>query len=75
MREWFNNLCGKVKDKVSHVDKDEVLKWSLMIGGGLMGLAANIFDTRKKDREFREYMAAECREKANLLMNGESKES
>ena len=47
MKEWLSNKFGKF-------DKNSVLKWGFLLGAGVLTLISNIFDTKKKDRQFKE---------------------
>lgn len=47
MKEWLGNKFGKF-------DKDGVMKWGFLLGAGVLTLISNIFDTKKKDRQFKE---------------------
>ena len=47
MKEWLGNKLGKF-------DKDTVMKWGFLLGAGVLTLVSNIFDTKKKDRQFKE---------------------
>lgn len=47
MKEWLSNKLGRF-------DKDSVMKWGFLLGAGVLTLISNIFDTKKKDRQFKE---------------------
>lgn len=55
MRSWLDRL----KEKVTHIDKDDALKWTFVIGGGLLSLVGGVFDQRKKDRLYKEGLSKE----------------
>ena len=61
----FKNLRARLT-----MDKDTWLKWGFLIAAGVLGLVANIFDTRKKDRIFEETVNREVSEKIEKLTEG-----
>lgn len=59
--EWF-------KAKFSNIDKDDALKWSFIIGGGLLSLVGGVFDQRKKDRLYKESLASEITTQSKKIL-------
>lgn len=64
----MSRFLERIKWRLSHVDKDDALKWGFLVGGGLLTFVANIFDQRKKDRVYREETAKEAAKKIDQLL-------
>jgi len=47
------------------VDKDSCFKWGLILLAGLLGLGADIFDRKKKDKVYNETINREVTRKVN----------
>lgn len=46
------NIFQRIAEKARSLDKDDVIKWGCVIGAGVIGLIGNIYDKKKKDREY-----------------------
>lgn len=71
---WFKGMVSKAKEKVSNLDKDDVLKWTCVLAAGGLGLIGEVFDRKKKDRLFQEGLKEEIRSQTERLLNGGSDE-
>lgn len=72
---WFKGVVSKTKEKVSNLDKDDVLKWTCVLAAGGLGLLGEVFDRKKKDRLFQEEMRNEIKSQTERLLNGGSDEN
>lgn len=59
--EWFKRKFGKV-------NKEDVAKWSCIVGAGLLTLVGGIFEQRKKDQMYREELPKEVKRQAERLL-------
>lgn len=66
-------MLKNLKAKLT-VDKDTVFKWSFILGAGILGLVADIFDRKKKDRLYEEKVDREVQEKVSKLLEGKTNE-
>ena len=64
----MSRIAGWFKAKFSNIDKDDALKWSFIIGGGLLSLVGGVFDQRKKDRLYKEGLADEIKEQSKKIL-------
>lgn len=64
MNDWF----GRLKDRFTHVDKDQALKWTFVVGAGLLALVGDVFDRRHKDRVYREQLPKEVEKQAKKIL-------
>ena len=67
-------LFSKIGDKIRNTDKDDIGKWSLLVLSALLGLGANCFEQRKKDRLYREGLKEDFEERFKKLTNSTDKE-
>ena len=67
-------LFSKIGDKIRNADKDDIGKWSLLVLSGLLGLGANWFDQRKKDRQYREGLKEDFETRFKKLTNSTDEE-
>ena len=66
MSKW--NPIAKIKE----CDKSTLGKWACLIGAGLLGLIANIFDTRHKDRLYESKLGEKVDEQIQKLKEKEA---
>ena len=55
-------------------DRDTGLKWLFILGAGVLGLVADVFDRKKKDRLYEEKIDREVAERVGKLMEGKDDE-
>lgn len=67
MKNFFSKIGKRFGERFGNVDKDDIGKWSLLVLSGLLGLGANWFDTRKKDRLYREGLKNDFEERFKKL--------
>ena len=67
MFKWLTGLKDKVVTNLKNVDKDQALKWSCIIGAGILGVVGNIFDNRSKDREARSALMEAARDRVSRI--------
>jgi hypothetical protein len=61
------NFFSKIGERFRNMDKDDLGKWGLLIASGLLGLGANWFDQRKKDRLYKEGLKDDFEERFKKL--------
>ena len=66
-------MWEKIKAKFTF-DRDTGLKWTFILGAGLLGLIADVFDRKKKDRLYEEKIDREVAERVSKLMEGKDNE-
>ena len=59
---------SKLIYRVKNADKDNIWQWSLFGLAGLIGLVAQIFDTKVKDKKYEKRLDAEIQAHAKRLM-------
>lgn len=64
MKDLFNRL----KEKFTHVDKDQAAKWGCIIGAGLLALVGDVFDRKHKDKIYREQLPKEVEKQAKRIL-------
>ena len=55
-------------------DKDSGLKWLCLGAAGLIGLLADVFDRRRKDRLYKETIEREVSERVTQLLESKTEE-
>lgn len=54
-------------ERIKSVDKDVGFKWLFLVAAGILGLVANVFDTRHKDRQYESKLKEKLDEQAKKL--------
>ena len=54
-------------DRIKEADKSTLGKWACLIGAGLLGLFANLFDTRHKDKLYEKKLGEEVEKQVQRL--------
>ena len=63
----------KLAARFGKFDKDGILKWGFLIGAGVLTLISNVFDTRKKDRQFKDTVDKKVDAKLDKLIEESAK--
>ena len=66
-------MWEKLKAKFTF-DRDTGLKGTFILGAGILGLIADVFDRKKKDRLYEEKIDREVAERVSKLMEGKDNE-
>ena len=72
MKKRFNFRIEFKRPRV-HMDKDSVWKWVLLGVAGLIGLGANYFDTRVKDKMYEQKLDQKIDAQVKRLMAEQDK--
>lgn len=66
----MKNFFGRIIESIRRTDKKEVLKWSLLIGGGGLTLFAGWVDQKIKDQKYEKALNKEIQDQARKLLSG-----
>lgn len=69
MMDWLKDRWDDVVGWFEDIDWLDVGKWGLMVAAGLCSLGSGLFDSKKKDNEFRERMNTAIDNKVDALVN------
>ena len=69
MMDWLKDRWDDVVGWFEDIDWLDVGKWGLMIGAGLCSLGSGLFDSKKKDIEFRERMNTAINDKVDAFIS------
>ena len=64
----MSKIANWFQEKFHKVDKDDVLRWGFVVGGGILTLVGGVFEQRRKDRLYKEQLPKEVEKQAKRLL-------